>query len=82
MAELGTRLRQGGAVTSACNVLSDAGTIVASDVKNYLSSDAIKILSSISVSKFNLNAKEIEFDGVAKDGALLNYVMSRLYCAE
>ena len=28
------------------------------------------------VSKFILNAKEIEFDGVAKDGKVLNYAIS------
>ncbi|KAL3665461.1 hypothetical protein V7S43_009499 [Phytophthora oleae] len=60
-------------------VLSGAGMIVASDesqLKEYLNTDAVKISRSISVSKFILNAKEIEFDGVAKDGAILNYAMS------
>lgn len=28
------------------------------------------------VSKFILNAKEIEFDGVAQDGKILNYAIS------
>lgn len=28
------------------------------------------------VSKFILNAKEIEFDGVARDGKILNYAIS------
>ncbi|ETL98833.1 hypothetical protein L917_04170, partial [Phytophthora nicotianae] len=60
-------------------VLSGAGMIVASDedqLRDYLSSDAVKMSRSITVSKFILNAKEIEFDGVAKDGAILNYAMS------
>ncbi|KAG2530656.1 hypothetical protein JM18_001304 [Phytophthora kernoviae] len=60
-------------------VLSGAGMIVASDMdqlRDYLTSDAVKISRSISISKFILNAKEIEFDGVAKDGAILNYAMS------
>jgi carbamoyl-phosphate synthase large subunit len=60
-------------------VLSGAGMIVASDMdqlKDYLSTDAVKLSRSISISKFIVNAKEIEFDGVAKDGAILNYAMS------
>ncbi|KAL4172766.1 hypothetical protein KRP22_007928 [Phytophthora ramorum] len=60
-------------------VLSGAGMIVALDeeqLRAYLNTDAVKISRSISVSKFILNAKEIEFDGVAKDGAILNYAMS------
>jgi carbamoyl-phosphate synthase/aspartate carbamoyltransferase len=60
-------------------VLSGAGMIVASDendLTNYLNSDAVKMSSSISISKFILNAKEVEFDGVAKDGNILNYAIS------
>jgi carbamoyl-phosphate synthase large subunit len=60
-------------------VLSGAGMIVASDeeqLKEYLSSDAVKISRSISVSRLILNTMEIEFDGVAKDGSILNYAMS------
>ncbi|GAB9467935.1 Carbamoyl-phosphate synthase, large subunit [Globisporangium polare] len=60
-------------------VLSGAGMIVASDetqLQVYLSSDSVKISRSVSVSKFILNAKEVEFDGVAKDGAIINYAIS------
>jgi carbamoyl-phosphate synthase/aspartate carbamoyltransferase len=60
-------------------VLSGAGMIVASDetqLKVYLSSDSVKISRSVSISKFILNAKEVEFDGVAKDGAIINYAIS------
>ncbi|KAF1318605.1 Carbamoyl-phosphate synthase, large subunit, partial [Globisporangium splendens] len=60
-------------------VLSGAGMIVASDAKQlsvYLSSDSVKISRSVSISKFILNAKEVEFDGVAKDGTIINYAIS------
>lgn len=60
-------------------VLSGAGMIVASDAEqlnDYLTSDAVKMSSSISISKFILNAKEVEFDGVASDGQILNYAIS------
>ncbi|TMW65624.1 hypothetical protein Poli38472_008266 [Pythium oligandrum] len=60
-------------------VLSGAGMIVALDaeqLEEYLSSDAVKLSSSICISKFILNAKEVEFDGVAKDGAIINYAIS------
>ncbi|KAJ0397019.1 hypothetical protein P43SY_003963 [Pythium insidiosum] len=60
-------------------VLSGAGMIVATDAEQlneYLSSEAVKQSSSICISKFILNAKEVEFDGVAKDGAILNYAIS------
>ncbi|KAL0590019.1 hypothetical protein ABG067_001986 [Albugo candida] len=60
-------------------VLSGAGMIVASNEEQlikYLSSHAVKISRSVCVSKFILNAKEVEFDGVAQDGAILNYAIS------
>lgn len=60
-------------------VLSGAGMTVASTAKQlsaYLGSSAVSMSSSICVSKFILNAKEVEFDGVAKDGTILNYAIS------
>lgn len=60
-------------------VLSGAGMTVASnatELMGYLQSDAVNCSKSICVSKFILNAKEIEFDGVAKDGVILNYAVS------
>lgn len=60
-------------------VLSGAGmTVVASslELRNYLGADAVAASSSICVSKFILNAKEIEFDGVASKGNIVNYAIS------
>ncbi|KAG3139831.1 hypothetical protein PI126_g16283 [Phytophthora idaei] len=55
--------------------------IVASDeglLRVYLSSDAVKTSRLITVSKFILIAKEIEFDGVTKEGVIVNYAVSQL----
>ncbi|TYZ61230.1 hypothetical protein PybrP1_011575 [[Pythium] brassicae (nom. inval.)] len=60
-------------------VLSGAGMIVASgelQLREYLSSAAVVISRSVSISKFVLHAKEVEFDDVAKDGAIINSAIS------
>jgi carbamoyl-phosphate synthase/aspartate carbamoyltransferase len=64
-------------------VLSGAAMAVAfseDDLRDYLNTainaESITEVPIIAVSKFIQNAKEIEFDGVAKDGFILNYAMS------
>ncbi|KAG3239594.1 hypothetical protein PI124_g15474 [Phytophthora idaei] len=68
-------------LVSPSYVFSGAGMIVASDeglLRVYLSSDAVKTSRLITVSKFILIAKEIEFDGVTKEGVIVNYAVSQL----
>ncbi|TYZ61736.1 hypothetical protein PybrP1_009146, partial [[Pythium] brassicae (nom. inval.)] len=60
-------------------VLSGADMIVTSDelqLREYLSSTAVAISRSVSISKFILHAKEVDFDSVAKDGAIINCAIS------
>ncbi|KAH9159436.1 hypothetical protein LEN26_002346 [Aphanomyces euteiches] len=60
-------------------VLSGAGMVVSSceaELRDYLNSPNVAGSKSICISKFILNAKEVEFDGVAKDGQILNYAIS------
>ncbi|EQC32261.1 aspartate carbamoyltransferase [Saprolegnia diclina VS20] len=60
-------------------VLSGAGMVVTScaeELRDYLNSPNVGGSSNICISKFILNAKEVEFDGVAKDGQILNYAIS------
>ncbi|KAF4148525.1 hypothetical protein GN958_ATG02281 [Phytophthora infestans] len=54
----------------------DAGMLVGSaesHLKDYLNSNADKMSRSLAVSKVVVNAKEIEFDSLAKDGAISIY---------
>ncbi|KAI9982488.1 hypothetical protein PInf_008443 [Phytophthora infestans] len=51
----------------------DAGMLVGSDeshLEDYLNSNADKMSRSLAVSKVVVNAKEITFDSLAKDGAI------------
>jgi carbamoyl-phosphate synthase/aspartate carbamoyltransferase len=61
-------------------VLSGAAMRVASswtELSNFLEQvSATALEGPIVVSKFILNAKEVEFDGVAKNGEILNYAIS------
>ena len=61
-------------------VLSGAAMRVAKDrdeLKTFLCSAAeVSVEHPVVVSKFILNAKEIEFDGVAKNGQIINYAIS------
>ncbi|EEY59525.1 uncharacterized protein PITG_12089 [Phytophthora infestans T30-4] len=59
-----------------CYVLSEAAMLVASDeshLKDYLNSNADKMSRSLAVSKVVVNAREIEFDSLVKDGAISIY---------